>query len=65
MRWGPKGPTSSNPSFFGVCVFLVLFSLVFFSFGMFCLCCCWSVLGVVIYIYICFCFFIFARFCLF
>ena len=54
VRWGPKGPTSPNPSLFGVYVFLVFVFLLFSFIGCFSfcfVCVCWSVFGVVCYVY--------------
>ena len=46
VRWGPKGPTSPNPSFFGVCVFLVVVFLLFSFICCFCVVFLCAVVGV-------------------
>ena len=51
VRWGPRGPTSPNPScFWCLCVLFFCYSLVLFFLFLLhsCLCCCcWSVFGAV------------------
>ena len=65
VGWGPFGPTSPNPSFFGVCVFVVfVFVLMFCLFWLLLICFWWCLLEC-FWCVVPFCFFVIVCSCLF